>query len=356
MTFWVDLGQVVDPDLFTEGAWGGWTPLPDPLVPIWSSVAYVNKSWDDATGQIGDRGKPFLTPQAAITALPFQAKLVIEDGIYSWIGNTLDCQWKNISITLHNANIWNNIINANYLNIDWIWSTRSANTNRAQVTGQIDTNFLYMTNVAWIGAELTSWHLTQWYFSNCEIQSVNNPTFLLNDTSNFSIVDFWNCYISTRDTSFIDWTNNDTYVLWKFYWCSLLSSDFLSSNSELFTWLNNNFLISFVNGNVLQSSWDVFSWVSTWTSQFGTSLTLDISNCEVKSENWYIMNMSWANTMDLKSYNSTIISGQSENINRASNPANVVNLKSSSISKRPWNTLGVVNAVVANDFIDANIT
>ena len=58
------------------------------------------------------------------------------------------------------------------------------------------------------------------------------------------------------------------------------------------------------------------------------------------------MNLSGADTMNLKALNSNIVSGQAENINWAANPANVVNLQSASNSKRPWNSFGVVNQIV----------
>lgn len=323
------------------------TPLPSPLVPVDANTAYVNKSGDDITWTPWDMSKPFLTIQAAFDAASFFPTVRVFDGIYT---EDLDPTFWG-TIILSNAKIIWNISGTSAIwiigdrrGVDIVWTIKPS------LIWNITANALFISDL-----ELWDGQLLGWSLGKCRIYNTNINTSLtvFPSLTGFGMSEGWvvfdNCTITTTSTFITAVPAAFWFVssLWIFRNCKFNVAWFAS-------WLEDNWDFVFENWNTIVSSTHVFSGSSDGP---GSGSSFDLSYCDIETSAGYIFDYDGASTIDVTAYKSIIKCAETENVRWVATPLNRVTLKSTSDLKKAWDItwVPVVNQIVNNDFIDANL-
>jgi len=104
------------------------------VVPVWPTVSVVAKNGDDATGEVGNAAKPFLTWEAADAATPLLGTIIGYPGDYTVNINTTLRR-----IILIDASLaWS--INAGWLLVSWSWNSGVSSSFSSSISATITCN------------------------------------------------------------------------------------------------------------------------------------------------------------------------------------------------------------------------
>jgi len=319
-------------------------------VPIWPTTSIVTPNWDNAIAQVGDASKPFSTIQAAVTATPFLWYVYVLNWDF-----TENITWASLkSIILRNSILtWNINWNIQYLSWDKTQDTFTRGASswfvRSKYTWTLQGTITSVKNLsvfAWDAEWTIPANGSSLYISNVDIVqpvtwTLKSPTasqliVTLHDIGRIistGILVSWNP-VSPWQTKIHEFKR-----IWNCSVAGLISS------------LDSDTIIDIEQCNIVSSA-NVFGGLAV------SQLNLK-NNTIATTWGWTLMSFNavwWAAwAAKVTSYNNILTISAPESIDRPTWTINWLTLKSSCLMSKPYDTSWVVNQVVNNDVIAANL-
>jgi hypothetical protein len=335
------------------GVWGfgstAPTPIPSPLVPLSSDIAYVNWQWDNGTWTAWDRALPFATITAAIAAVWVTGTVYIED-----VNLTENVTTVFHRLILRNSNVtWTLTWTRVFLYWDWQVFNRSAGSAsplfRSGWFGNITASSFWALQIRWL-RNVTG--TINWWGTALSIGDIVQMSSTWDMWGNWTVkpnnVDLYNIqYIDVADALFNQDGAATSWSPLRYKISNIASVDAqnIITGTDALTDVEMDRVKVWVN---VSTQGDLFTWDQLQS--------LRMTYCDIHADTLLDMSVPgvWGITA-ITSYHNTIKTTWTP-ITWWSDPAGQVTLKSSYTTlNQVWNATGVVNQTVTNDFIDAGI-
>ena len=320
-------------------------------VPIWPTVAVVSKNWDNATGQVGDASKPFLTIEAANAATPLFGMIIIYPGTYNVTLNTSLRSLYLIDATLTGSITWNFLFitgTGGITNSSWFTSGSNISANISANTILMVSGLSSLTGLLTGNAQMVIRNISLW----------TSPWNLLpqfvGSFKDVVIQDIWKIECDIMLPWAYSIPNNGSWLVTSTIFKNIWSIECtnLATNLDWFTTLSFNNIWS------LNCSWDVIT--VQWTAAFTYDSLVEFNNVNIKTDG-YVVSWPWATAPDVSLRVigwGVLDSAQTENVNRPTNPQNKLSLIAPRAASRvswDWGSW-VVNDLLGDTLVNSAIT